>query len=211
MLRLRPDSSEAHFALSYILRYAGLLHEAMQECDAALRLDPENYALRSCAVPFSDAGNMERTRVFMNLDAGSDWSNNMAATLLLREGKFDQARAALERLPDTPFYARSFLEACAEGKSGPYYDRLALQTKAGISILPDFEPRFFRGMEMVFCNQPQVGWRMIGEAIQHNYCAYENLQLDEFFAKSRQTPEYRHALSEAKACQDKFLSARKEN
>jgi hypothetical protein len=66
-------------------------------------------------------------------------------------------------------------------------------------------------MMMVFCNEPQIGWRMIGEAIQHNHCGYENLQLDEFFAKSRQTPEYRHALSEAKACQDKFLSARKQN
>jgi eukaryotic-like serine/threonine-protein kinase len=82
MLRLRPDSSEAHFTLSYVLRYAGLLHEAMQECDTALGLDPQNFVLRSCAVPFASAGNWERARVFMNLDAGSDWSNNMAATLL---------------------------------------------------------------------------------------------------------------------------------
>jgi len=79
------------------------------------------------------------------------------------------------------------------------------------SALQDLEPHFFRGSEIVFCNQPQIGWRMIGEALQRNYCGYENLQLDEFFAKSRQTPEYRHALAEAKACQDKFLSARKEN
>jgi len=211
MLRLRPDSAQAHFTLSYVLRYAGLLREAMQECDAALRLDPENYAFRSCAVTFATAGNVERARVFMNLDAGSDFSNFMAATLLLREGKFDQARAALQRLPETPFYARSFLEACAEGKSGPEYDRIALQTETEISALQDFEPRFYRGMQMVFCNQPQIGWRMIGDAIQHNYCGYEHLQLDDHLAKARQTPEYRHALAEAKACQDKFLSARKEN
>jgi eukaryotic-like serine/threonine-protein kinase len=211
MLRLRPDSSEAHFTLSYVLRYAGLLHEAMQECDTALGLDPQNFVLRSCAVPFAGVGNLERARVFMNLDAGSDWSNSMTVAVLLREGKFDQARAALERLPDTPFYARSFLEACAEGKSGPEYDRLALQTEAGISAIRDSEPRFYRGMMMVFCNEPQIGWRMISEAIQHNHCGYENLQFDEFFAKSRQTSEYRHALSEAKACQDKFLSERKEN
>jgi eukaryotic-like serine/threonine-protein kinase len=209
MLRLRPDSAQAHFTLSYVLRYAGLLHEAMQECDTALRLDPENFALRSCSLPFASAGNAERARVFLNLDAGSDWSNNMAASLLLREGKFDEARALLQRLPETPFYARSFLEACAEGKSGPEYDRIAMQTQAEVSAIPDSEPRFYRGMEMVFCNQPQIGWRMIGEAIQHNHCGYENLQLDEFFAKARQTPEYRHTLAEAKACQDKFLSARK--
>jgi len=211
MLRLRPDSAEAHFTLSYVLRYAGLLHEAMQECDAALRLDPQDYALRSCAIPFAAAGNAERARLFLNLDAGSDWSNNMAISLLMREGKFDQARAALQAIPETPFYARNFLEACVEGKSGPEYDRIALQKETEISALQDSEPRFYRGMEMVFCNQPKIGWRMIGEAIQHNHCGYENLQLDEFFAKSRQTPEYRRALAEAKACQDRFLSARKEN
>ena len=67
MLRLRPDSAQAHFRLSYVLRYAALLSEAMQERDAALRLDPESYALRSCAVPFMTAGNVERAQVFMNL------------------------------------------------------------------------------------------------------------------------------------------------
>lgn len=211
MVRLRPDSAQAHFTLSYVLRYAGLLHEAMQECDAALRLDPESYALRSCAVPFMTAGNVERAQVFMNLDKGSDWSNSAAAALLLSQSKFDQARAAIERLPETPFYSRNFLLACAEQKSGPEYDRIALQNEADISTIKDFEPRFFRGMQMVFCNQPAIGWRMIGEAIQHNYCGYETLELDELLARARQTPEYRHALAEAKACQDKFLSARKEN
>ena len=211
MLRLRPDSAQAHFTLSYVLRYAGLLHEAMQECDTALSLDPENYALRSCALTFASAGNVKRAQTFMNLDAGSDWSNYMVAGLLLREGKFDQARAALQRLTETPFYSRSFLEACAQGKSGPEYDRIALQTESEVSAIRDSEPHFYRGMMMVFCNQPQIGWRMIGDAIHHNYCGYESLRLDDFLAKARQTPEYRHALAEGKACQDKFLSTRKEN
>jgi hypothetical protein len=35
-LRRRPDSSLAHFGMSYVLRYAGLVDEAGKECDAAL-------------------------------------------------------------------------------------------------------------------------------------------------------------------------------
>jgi hypothetical protein len=66
-------------------------------------------------------------------------------------------------------------------------------------------------MTMVFCNQPQIGWRMIEDAIHHNYCGYEHLQHDGFLAKARQTPEYRQALSEAKTCQDRFLAWRKQN
>jgi hypothetical protein len=68
-----------------------------------------------------------------------------------------------------------------------------------------------RGADLLLCNQPKVGWQMIEDAIQRNYCSYEALQNDPALAKSRQTPKYRLALSEAKACQAKFLSARKEN
>jgi len=211
MLRRRPDSVEAHFTLSYVLRYAGLLQESMRECDAALRLDPENYQLRSCAVAFSSAGDLERAQVFMNLDAGSDWSNSLNAGLLLRAGKPDQARPLLQRLPEAPFYARGFLEACADGKSGPEFDRIAREAESSLTAIPDIEPRFYRGMMMVFCNQPQIGWRMIEGAIHQNYCGYENLQHEDWLAKSRQTPEYRRALADTKECQDKFLSARDKN
>jgi len=211
LLRRRPDSSQAHFTLAYVLRYAGLLQEATQECDAALRLDPENYQLRSCAAPFVSAGDLERARTFANLDAGSDYSNMMLSTFLMREGKLDQALQLAHRLPETPFYARSFEQSCLEGRSGPEYDRISREAEAIMSSIPDFEPRFYRGMMMVFCKQPQIAWRMIGDAIHHNYCGYQHLLHDAFFDKVRQTPEYRQALSDAKACQDRFLAWRKQN
>jgi serine/threonine protein kinase len=211
MLRRRPDSSQSHFTFAYVLRYAGLLQEASQECDAALRLDPDNYQLRSCAVIFASAGNMERARTFANLDAGSDYSNSMTSTLLMREGHLDQARELVERLPDTPFYARSFVESCLQSRWGPEFDRISQEGESSMSSIPDSEPRFYRGMMMVFCNQPQIGWRMIGDAIHHNYCGYEQLLRDGFVAKAKQTPEYLQALSEAKACQDRFLAWRKQN
>ncbi|MGH9886078.1 MAG: protein kinase domain-containing protein, partial [bacterium] len=50
----RPDSMEAHFALSYVLRFAGLVDEAAVECDTAFLLDPraQTSGLRSCASVF---------------------------------------------------------------------------------------------------------------------------------------------------------------
>ena len=211
MLRRRPDSAQSHFTLAYILRYAGLLQEAGQECDAALRLDPENHQLRSCAVAFASAGNMERARIYANLDAGSDWANNLASTLLMREGKLDQALELVKRLPDTPFYARSFEESCLEHRSGPEFDHLSEEAESSSLSIGDSEPHFYRGMIMVFCNQPQIGWRMMEHSIHHNYCGYEHLLHDGFLSKARQSPEYRQALSDAKACQDRFLAWRKQN
>jgi eukaryotic-like serine/threonine-protein kinase len=211
MLRRRPDSAEAHFTMAYVLRYGGLLEEAMQECDAAFHLDPGNYQLRSCSVTFASSGNLERARTFMNLDAGSDWSNNAGVSLLMREGKLDQAREFAQRLPDTPFYARNFLDSCLQGRSGPEFDRISREAESRLSGIPDSEPGFYRGMEMVFCNQPQIGWRMIGDAISKGYCGYETLRNDSFLAKSRQTPEFGRVLSEAKLCHDRFLAARNQN
>jgi hypothetical protein len=52
---------------------------------------------------------------------------------------------------------------------------------------------------------------MIEGAIQQNYCAFEAMQSDALLAKSTQTPEFRRLLSEAKACQDRFLAERKPN
>ena len=112
MVRRRPDSGVAHFTLSYVLRYLGLLQEAMQECDTALQLDPGNYQFRTCAVPFVSMGNYERARTFVNLDEGSDWANMMTMTILRREGKNKEALDT-ERECRTRRFSRGVSRRCA--------------------------------------------------------------------------------------------------
>ena len=73
LVERHPENPTAHFALSYVLRYGGMLQEAAQECDTAVSLDPGNYQFRSCALVFDLLGNTERGMEFLRLDPGSEW------------------------------------------------------------------------------------------------------------------------------------------
>jgi hypothetical protein len=123
----------------------------------------------------------------------------MSATLSMREG-------VRQSLLHAQFPGR-----CLQHSSSSDFDRLSQELESTLSGIPDPEPRYYRGALLVFCNQAQIGWRMIESAIQKNYCAYEALQSDALLAKSKQTPEFRRLLSEARVCQEKFLSERKQN
>src|SRR4051812_14621309 len=60
LVRRRPQSADAHFALAYVLRYAGILDQSVQECNTARQLDPGNFTLRSCAWSFLAMGKTDR-------------------------------------------------------------------------------------------------------------------------------------------------------
>jgi len=61
LVRRRPAKRHAHFALSYVLRYAGMAEEAAQECETALSLDRGDYQFRSCAMVFEQLGHRKIT------------------------------------------------------------------------------------------------------------------------------------------------------
>ena len=126
LVKRRPESSQAHFALAYVYRYAGMLEQSAKECDTALALDPGNYQFRSCAWAFMELGKTDRAREFIQLDAGSEWANYATPSLLLREGKVAEARAAVKKMLTNPRYHRDLLEACLGGANSEL-DRLANQ------------------------------------------------------------------------------------
>src|SRR5262249_39832076 len=95
LARQRPESPLAHFALSYVYRYAGMLDESTRECDKALAIDPQNFQFRSCAWAFMELGKTDRAFDYIRLDAGSEWANYAMPSLLLRQGRVAEARAAV--------------------------------------------------------------------------------------------------------------------
>ncbi len=92
LVRRRPQSADAHFALSYVLRYAGMLEQSTQECKAARQLDPGNFAFRSCAWSFLEMGKTDGAMDFVHLDAGSEWAAWVTPYVYLAEGNVAEAR-----------------------------------------------------------------------------------------------------------------------
>src|SRR5262249_22885649 len=112
LVKQRPESGQAHFTLSYVLRYAGMVTEAAHECDTALAFDRDNYLFRSCAWPMMELGRTQRAMEFVQLNAGSEWANYVMPSLLLRAGKVAEAKEAAKKMPSAPHYHRELMEAC---------------------------------------------------------------------------------------------------
>ena len=112
LVKQRPESAQAHFTLSYVYRYAGMLEQSTRECNAALAIDPGNYTFRSCAWAFMELGETARAKDFVRLDAGSEWAAYVTPSILLREGKIAEAKEAVKQMATAPRYHRDLLEAC---------------------------------------------------------------------------------------------------
>jgi TolB-like protein/predicted Ser/Thr protein kinase len=208
MVENRPQSGFAHFTLSYVLRYAGLFKESAQECDTAARLDPGNYQFRSCASVFFSTGRYERGRDFLKLDAGSEWSSNVEANILVRERKISEAMEQLRKLPDSSFFHTHAVLVCYETPQPAGARQVLEQFEKDIFAYRDPEPKYGQATLFNACMGNAFTARLIKSAIEGGFCAYEPLQSDPMLAAFRKAPEYPALLAQAKQCQDRFLAER---
>ena len=204
----RPESANAHFALGYVLRYAGLLDQSAHECETALALDRGNYQWRSCALVFMELNQQQRAMDFVRLDAGSEWAARTAAYIFLREGKLAEARASIQRTSANPRMGRDLLQACLGPSRNSALDEISQKAEAAALAGTDPEPRYVVGSVLAYCDRNDAALRLLNSAVEHNYCAYTALQTDSLLAKLRGTPEFTNLLSAAKECQNRFLALR---
>ena len=208
LIRRRPDSAQAHFTLSYVMRYAGFLDHSSQECDVALGLDPGSYRLRSCALAFFELGKIDRAMDYFRLDANSEWGRAHLPAILLREGKIEEAEEAIRNMPDLPIWFKPVLSQCVQNGGVTAGQNIGARTQAALLGLRDPELVYYLGSLMAFCGNRDLAIRMIAEAIRRNYCAYSALELDPLLASLRDSTEFRRLREAATKCQQDFLVAR---
>jgi serine/threonine protein kinase/tetratricopeptide (TPR) repeat protein len=201
LVKRRPDSALAHFSLSYVFRYAGMLEDSARECDNALALNPANYQLRSCAWVFMQPGRTERARDFLRLDTGSEWAAWVTPHLLLREGKVNEAREAAKRMSSNPRYHRDLMEACLQPQPPANIDKIVQETEASTLAEADPEEWYHQGSLLAYCGKKDAALHMLGMAIQQNYCSYSNLLSDPLVRNLYSDQKFDEVLTAAHNCQ----------
>ncbi|HXY09833.1 MAG TPA: protein kinase [Terriglobales bacterium] len=212
LVKRRPQTAFAHFAMAYVLRYAGLLDESTRECETALALDPGNFGLRSCSLAFAAIGKPQRAIDFVNLDAGSDWYKRNLGRFLLSAGRLGEAHEAFQKLPAESKYAK-LLQTCSALPSptqspSEELDRVAREVEPIMLSNPDSENRYNFATDLGFCGQKEAALRLLKSSIEGRYCAYEAMQKDPLLVSLRAMPEFNQLLVVAKKCQDDFLAER---
>jgi len=206
LVQKRPDAAYAHFSLSYVLRYAGRLDEAQSECDKALAIDA-NYNWRTCALAFAEAGNAARAIQFLEQDAGSEWSNSVRVSVLMRQGKMTEARQAAPLMTDNPMWMRGLVEACLDKAPAADIHRMAEQAESELLARQNPEMKYHQGTLLAACGEKEIAFAFLRKAVAGNYCARQGLQSDPLLAGVRADPEFHQIVQAAAECQQKFAAA----
>jgi serine/threonine protein kinase/Tfp pilus assembly protein PilF len=201
LVRRRPQSADAHFALSYVLRYAGMLDKAGEECNVARALDPGDFNFRSCAWAFVETGNTERAMDFVHLDAGSEWAAWVTPYIDLAEGKVAAAREDVKNMGKASTYHRELMAACVAQQRPADMDRIVRETESSVMIESDPEAWYHVGALMAYCGQKEPALRLLKAAVQQNYCAHSALLDDPLLKGLRKETAFSDVLTAASSCQ----------
>jgi len=201
LVRRQPRSADAHFALSYVLRYAGMLEQSMQECKTARQLDPGNFSFRSCAWSFLEMGKTDGATDFVHLDAGTEWAAWVTPYIHLAEGNVTEARDAARNMGKAPTYHRELMEACTAAQKPADLAKIMRETEAAVMMEPDAEAWYHVGALAAACGQKEPALRLLKAAVQQNYCAYSALLDDPLLKDLRKETAFNEVLTAASNCQ----------
>ena len=208
LITQRPKAGSAHFSRSYVLRYGGVLDQAVRDCDTALALDGNNPGLRSCGVTNSVAGRYDRALQFLALNPGTSFSDNNRAVVSMRQGRPQDALEFLRQAGRTSGPAFNIVAAMVDGQP---LERQAVQQILDFNLArQDAEQHHWIGVVLAYGGEHEAGLQLIRSAIEGSYCSYPAMDTDPLLAALRADPELADAWVEARAagkeCHERFLA-----
>ncbi len=141
---------------------------------------------------------------YLNLDAGSEWSNANLVSVLMRQRKTTEALQAAEKLAANPMWMAPLLQACLNKAPQAEIHRLAESVEEQLLPQQDPELKYKQGAELAACGEKEIALVFLRKAVAGNYCARQALQSDPLLAGVRGDAEFRQIVQMATECQKKF-------
>lgn len=204
LVRRRPDSMDAQYAMSYVMRYAGQLDAAASHCEKAFLLDPRNHTsgLRSCAVVFLLRGDSVRALNYLHLDEGSDFERALTLHLLVAKGQL-AAAARMDPSLIPQWGGFRLLHACVSQQPRAVTDGL----KAAVVVSDDAETNYFAAAHLAWCGFTGDARELLARAVAGGYCGYPAMRSDPLLAAVRSMTGYAAIEAAARACAGSFSAA----
>lgn len=211
-LRKRPNFSMAHFWMSYVLRYAGLVDEAGKECDAGLAIDPGFNVFRSCASTFIMTGDYAHAQKYIHVDEGSGFAALLRMDIALRTENRDAVLAQANIANEAGYsYPDAVLaRACVNHAPQSELAKAVAAVQTDRVSDPDPEVLYLNASVLSFCGQTDAALRELQKAIHGNYCSYPAMDKDPLFEPIRSRPEFAELRSAGMQCQQNFLNHREQ-
>ena len=159
---------------------------------------------RSCATAFFEQGKLTRAMDYLNLDAGSEWSNATLVTVLMRQGKTAEARQIAQKMTDNPTLMKPLLQACLNKARKAEIHRLALIEENQLLSEQDPELKYKQGAVLAACGEKEIALVFLRKAVTENYCAQQAFQSDPLLAGVRGDAEFRQIVKAATECRQNF-------
>ncbi len=207
MLEINPNNADAHFALGYIYRYAGMNTYAIQEMEKAIAIDPMNPGFQSIGITYMWAGEYEKAfEVLKNYAPSARTYFGIQGLALFRQGKKEQAIKYFDRVIELEPEGLSALMVAA---TKAYIED---EIEEGIAIASKFEQYDVEDAEAWYLNAGNYGLlgdrdgciRCLQRAVDGGFFNYPLIQTDFFLDSVRDEPEFLKTLESAKQKHNAF-------
>ncbi len=207
MIEINANDASAHFSLSYIYRYAGMLEESEREVEKALAVDPSNPRFRSSGITYFYLGKYDKALASFDLDQGSTFSIAWTGlTLYLKEDTV-RALSLMDRViavePDGHFGIH--FAAIKAFITGNIQDGLRSIQRLEEKNPSDSETLYFMANSYSLLGEKSGCLRLLRKAIDEGYFNYAFMVRDKFLDSVRDDPEFKQLLALAKTKHEAFV------
>jgi eukaryotic-like serine/threonine-protein kinase len=206
MLNINPNHALAHFSLSYLFRYVGMLGESKKEAEEAFALDPHNAKFRSAGYTYFYLGNYEKAIEIFELDKESVMAIAWKGFALFLMGKKKEAMklfdTAISLEPEGHFGLH--FGAIKNAELGKVEKGLSLVRKLEETDPYDSELLYNIANTYAFLGDKEGCVRALKRTIEGGFINYHYMTNDPLLKPMMGEPEVKQLLELAKSKHESF-------